>query len=154
MGSWKTVRKEFIQKTFAPTLYPIMNQPMQNEKQPKFGDLATSNNLLPWTQEPKMINIKDLSKELNEVKLKKNELIRKEKELMIKFKNHYEKNGLDEFEDAEANKFAIGEVLVERREVKRWTYTNAIKELQEEEKARGVATLTESFSWIFNEAKK
>ena len=154
MGSWKTVKKESTQTTFAPILYPIMNQPMQKEKQPKLGGLTPSNNPLPWTQEPKMINIKDLSKELNEVKLKKNELIRKEKELMIKFKDHYEKNGLSEFEDAEENKFAIGEVLVERREVKRWTYTNAIKELQEEEKARGVATLTESFSWIFNEAKK
>ena len=96
----------------------------------------------------------DLSKELNEVKLKKNELIRKEKELLIKFKDHYEKIGLQEFEDAEENKFAIGEVLVEKREVKRWTYTSAVKTLQEEEKARGVATLTESFSWIFNEAKK
>ena len=73
---------------------------------------------------------------------------------MIKFKDHVDQNGLDDYEDAEENRFSIGEVLIERREVKRWTYTDAIKKLQEEEKARGVATLTESVSWFFNEAKK
>lgn len=122
------------------------NQTLSNSTEEK--------NLAPWSQPPTTIKIEDLTKEINEVKAKKNELIRKEKELMIKFKDHVDQNGLDDYEDAEENRFSIGEVLIERREVKRWTFTDAIKKLQDEEKARGVATLTESVSWFFNEAKK
>ena len=121
---------------------------------PTSSNLSQKEDLGPWSLPPQMIDIKNLTQEINEIKAKKNELIRKEKELMIKFKDHVAQNGLDDYEDAEENRFSIGEVLIERREVKRWTYTDAIKKLQEEEKARGVATLTESVSWFFNEAKK
>lgn len=121
---------------------------------PTSSNLSQKEDLGPWSLPPQMIDIKNLTQEINEIKAKKNELIRKEKELMIKFKDHVDQNGLDDYEDAEENRFSIGEVLIERREVKRWTYTDAIKKLQEEEKARGVATLTESVSWFFNEAKK
>ena len=121
---------------------------------PTSSNLSQKEDLGPWSLPPQMIDIKNLTQEINEIKAKKNELIRKEKELMIKFKDHVDQNGLDDYEDAEENRFSIGEVLIERREVKRWTFTDAIKKLQEEEKARGVATLTESVSWFFNEAKK
>jgi len=121
---------------------------------PTSSNLSQKEDLGPWSLPPQMIDIKNLTQEINEIKAKKNELIRKEKELMIKFKDHVDQNGLDDYEDAEENRFSIGEVLIERREVKRWTYTNAIKTLQEEEKAKGIATLTESVSWFFNEAKK
>ena len=121
---------------------------------PTSSNLSQKEDLGPWSLPPQMIDIKNLTQEINEIKAKKNELIRKEKELMIKFKDHVDQNGLDDYEDAEENRFSIGEVLIERREVKRWTFTDAIKKLQEEEKARGLATLTESVSWFFNEAKK
>ena len=101
-----------------------------------------------------MIDIKNLTQEINEVKTKKNELARKEKELMIKFKDFVDQNGLDDYEDAEENRFSIGEVLIERRQVKRWTYSEAIKKLQDQEKDKEIAQQTESFIWIFNEAKK
>ena len=122
------------------------NQTLSNSTQEK--------DLLPWSQPPTTIKIEDLTKEINEVKAKKNELARKEKELLLKFKDHVDREGLDEYEDGEENRFSIGDVLIERREVKRWIYTDAIKKLQEEEKAKGVAKLTESVSWFFNEAKK
>jgi len=121
---------------------------------PTSSNLSQKEDLGPWSQPPTTIKIEDLTKEINEVKAKKNELARKEKELLLKFKDHVDREGLDAYEDAEENRFSIGEVLIERREVKRWIYTDAIKKLQEEEKARGVATLTESVSWFFNEAKK
>lgn len=119
-----------------------------------FSNSTSEKDLLPWSQPPTTIRIEDLTKEIIEVKAKKNELARQEKELLEKFKAHVKREGLDPYEDGEENRFAIGEVLIERRLVKRWSYTDAIKNLQEEEKAREVATLTESFSWIFNEAKK
>ena len=73
---------------------------------------------------------------------------------MIKFKDFVDQNGLDDYEDAEENRFSIGEVLIERRQVKRWTYSEAIKKLQDQEKDKEIAQQTESFIWIFNEAKK
>jgi hypothetical protein len=122
------------------------NQTLSNSTEEK--------NLAPWSQPPTTIRIEDLTKEINEVKTKKNELARKEKELMIKFKDYVDQNGLDDYEDAEENRFSIGEVLIERRQVKRWTYSEAIKKLQDEEKDKEIAQQTESFIWIFNEAKK
>jgi len=127
---------------------------MNNPTTQQSTDLISTTEVGPWSQPPKRINIQELTKEINEVKTKKNELARREKELMIKFTDHVEDVGLGEFEDAEENRFEIGEVLIERREVKRWKYTDAIKKLQEEEKQKGVATLSESVSWYFNEAKK
>ena len=53
-----------------------------------------------------------------------------------------------------ANNFSRLGFPTARKGNERWKYTDAIQKHQEEEKARGVATLTESFSWIFNEAKK
>ena len=127
---------------------------MNNPTTQQSTDLISTTEVGPWSQPPKRINIQELTKEINEVKTKKNELARREKELMIKFTDHVEDVGLGEFEDAEENRFEIGEVLIERREVKRWKYTDAIKKLQEEEKQKGVATLSESVAWYFNEAKK
>ena len=121
-------------------------QILSNSKQEK--------DLLPWSQPPTTIKIEDLTKEINEVKAKKNELARKEKELLLKFKDHVEREGLDAYEDGEENRFAIGEVLIERREVKRWIYTDAIKKLQEEEIKREIAKSSVSVSWYFSEAKK
>ena len=121
---------------------------------PTSSNLSQKEDLGPWSLPPQMIDIKNLTQEINEIKAKKNELIRKEKELMIKFKDHVAQNGLDDYEDAEENRFSIGEVLIERRQVKRWTYSEAIKKLQDQEKDKEIAQQTESFIWIFNEAKK
>ena len=121
---------------------------------PTSSNLSQKEDLGPWSLPPQMIDIKNLTQELNEVKTKKNELARKEKELMIKFKDFVDQNGLDDYEDAEENRFSIGEVLIERRQVKRWTYSEAIKKLQDQEKDKEIAQQTESFIWIFNEAKK
>tara|TARA_B100000131_G_scaffold262620_1_gene259074 strand:+ start:1360 stop:1734 length:375 start_codon:yes stop_codon:yes gene_type:complete len=119
-----------------------------------FSNSTSEKDLLPWSQPPTTIRIEDLTKEINEVKAKKNELARKEKELLEKFKKHVEKEGLDSYEDGEENRFAIGEVLIERRLVKRWTYTDAIKKLQEEEIEKEIAQPSVSVSWYFSEAKK
>lgn len=121
---------------------------------PTSSNLSQKEDLGPWSLPPQMIDIKNLTQEINEVKTKKNELARKEKELMIKFKDFVDQNGLDDYEDAEENRFSIGEVLIERRQVKRWTYSEAIKKLQDQEKDKEIAQQTESFIWIFNEAKK
>ena len=121
---------------------------------PTSSNLSQKEDLGPWSQPPTTIKIEDLTKEINEVKAKKNELARKEKELLEKFKAHVKREGLDPYEDGEENRFAIGDVLIERREVKRWTYTDAIKKLQEEEIKKEIAESTDSVSWYFSEAKK
>ena len=121
---------------------------------PTSSNLSQKEDLGPWSLPPQMIDIKNLTQEINQVKTKKNELARKDKELMIKFKDFVDQNGLDDYEDAEENRFSIGEVLIERRQVKRWTYSEAIKKLQDQEKDKEIAQQTESFIWIFNEAKK
>tara|TARA_R100000655_G_scaffold7452_2_gene20100 strand:- start:326 stop:700 length:375 start_codon:yes stop_codon:yes gene_type:complete len=121
---------------------------------PTSSNLSQKEDLGPWSQPPTTIRIEDLTKEINEVKAKKNELARKEKELLEKFKNHVEKEGLDAYEDAEENRFSIGEVLIEKREREKWTYSQDVEQLKIKEQKLGRAVLSITEAWYFSEAKK
>lgn len=115
---------------------------------------TSEKDLLPWSQPPTTIRIEDLTKEINEVKAKKNELSRKEKELLEKFKAHVKREGLDPYEDGEENRFAIGQVLIEKRQREKWTYSPEVEELKTKEQISGRAVLSITEAWYFSEAKK
>jgi len=131
-----------------------MNQQTKTSNEQKNGDSTTSKNLGPWTQPPRKINVEDLAKELLEIKNKRKEFTRIEKELLIKLKTIYEETGLEEFEDGEDNRFQCGDVLITKRVSIGWTYSPKIKAAQIEEQKSGLATEKEIIKWIIAEAEE